>query len=173
MIIDVSVYKSIRLSLSHSHTRAWTHLFGPVGLILIVEEANETWHGKTYPFFYEPETPLSVSSACPFDLMYFWGNWYNLFILLKAIWASSLSSLLFIVMYFLAWAELNSKYLVDIVTRQIKAHQQNNEMISALGYSLQGLVSLIYWDTESHLPCNTFKRICSCLRARVLLFHTA
>lgn len=171
MIIDVSVYKSIQLSLSHSHTRGWTQLFGPVGLILIVEQANETWHGKTYPFLYEPETPLSVSSAFPFDLMYFLGNWYNLFILLKAIWASSLSPPpLFIVIYFLAWARLNSKYLVDIVTRQIKAHQQNNEMISAYGYSLQRLVSLIYWETESHLPCNTFKSFAA---VRVHTFYMA
>lgn len=82
---------------------------------------------------------------------------------LKVSSASSLSPppFFFIVMYFLARAELKSKYLVDIVTTQIKAHQHNNEMISAYSLSLQMSVSLICWDSES-LLCNTLEIICSC-----------
>lgn len=84
--------------------------------------------------------------------------------LLKVIWASSLPPSLFFVMYFLAWAELNSKYLVDIVTGQIKAQQQNNEMISADGYSLRRPVSLICWDavrvTRHVTHLKEFKAVC-------------
>lgn len=74
MITDILVHKSIQLSPSCPHALSWTQLFCPVGLILIVEKANETWHGKTYPFSYEPQTPLSVSPACSFDSIHFGGK---------------------------------------------------------------------------------------------------
>lgn len=95
--------------------------------------------------FYIARNSLNCELGLPIRLDGFLGKLIQLFYsFLKAIWASF--SLYAIVMYFLARTELNSKCLVDIVTRQIKAHQQNNEMLSAYGYELQRPVSLTHLE---------------------------